>query len=351
MDIVKAEVLWTRKCPLRCGYCGMPSNLKRAPVDLMCEGVDRLVDMGCKLLVIYGASPFYDPEDLDVYIRHATNRGLYTTVIVDGVVVDSDEIFDRLYKEGLRSLTVSCDLGAEGVDRSVQMKAWQGLHLLRKVFDRYKDLRDCEICSTVTRRNIHLYLEDLGSLLTPGGESHVISRWMRKGVWFSFDVVHPDRGQPGSKCRGGAEAFRFGVEDRDLMLLRGFASLLIQLKERGYPVHQSEKFLQWVVSNTEDYVTFRWNCGYEDVFPSWLTIDADGTVRPCDDFCTPGEELKVWEIDEGKIKRWVERQSEGIRSLCPGCSWSTHIDAMFVKRGEVEVDHYVHLQLPDIERS
>ena len=327
--IVKAEILWTRKCPLKCSYCGMVSSKERAPSFLMCRGVPRLKERGCRFAAIYGASPFYDFEGLPEFVRALCEADILSTVIVDGISASlSKTRFLKLYDVGLRSLTVSYDGGIAGIP-SVDAKSRSGLALARWALEKFDDLRDVELISTVTRRNISRLME-------------VIPMLVDEGFWYSFDLIHPDRHQPGSKCRGASSELVFEREDAGS--LSRFAEMLLELRGVGGRIHQSVAFLEFLRDQPLTAMELKWNCTRCDEFPGWVTIDCDGTVRPCDDFCDPNESLKVWELTEETYLAWIARTKAFVLSYCPGCLWSTHWDALAIKRGDISLDGYVHIR-------
>ncbi|MFH1290083.1 MAG: radical SAM protein [Nanoarchaeota archaeon] len=316
--ITKAEILWTRKCPLRCSFCAMPNDVERAPVEKMIEGLRRLKDLECGFIAIYGASPLYDFDGLPEYINAAEGMGILTTVIVDGAVSDSQKKLQTLYDFGLRSLTVSYDFFP--YDKFSKLKSDKGLELLNW-FVTLPDVRDVEIVSVVNVKN---YVEILSGLLAGDQKT-----------WFSFDIVHPDRGQPGTKCQGNAQEFLL-----DPMQIRLFCQTLLKIKRRGYKIHQSEMLLKFMGAHPEVVARFGWKCSNKE-FPSWLTIDADGTVLPCDDFHTI-RDYKVWDLGKKEFEDFTRVYKKEVAKYCLGCFWTTHYDAWLIKKGKVKFGEYVH---------
>ena len=61
MQIVKAEILWTRKCPLSCPYCSMANGRSNdLSIDQWKKGFDNLKQLGCGFAAFYGAEPLAD---------------------------------------------------------------------------------------------------------------------------------------------------------------------------------------------------------------------------------------------------------------------------------------------------
>ena len=335
--LTKAEILWTRKCPLACSFCAMPWNLHegkdekgesvgeigKAPVEKMIEGLHKLREFDCKFIAIYGASPLYDMDGLGTYIAYAESIGISTTVITDGIVKNHREKLQELYDCGLRSLTVSYDFIP--YDKSSDRKSQKGQDLI-PWFIELPGVRDVEIVSTITKTNYRACIKQLWDVTLEGE------------VWFSFDIVHPDRGQNGSKCRGDAEGFMLNTIE-----IRQFARALLDLKDKGLRVHQSDRVLNYMINYPDRVENFKWNCakGKKKLFPSWVTIDADGTVLPCDDFYTD-RSFKVWDFDNDAYDKFAKLYYEEVKNKCPGCFWSTHYDAVEIKAGRVAFEDYIH---------
>lgn len=337
--LTKAEILWTRKCPLTCSYCAMIDyDFEKAPVQQMIKGVDRLADLGCGFFAIYGSSPLYDFDGLPEFVKHAESKGILTTVIVDAIDKKSFEKLNILHDHGLRSLTVSWDGNAIGesgekgllpihVDKQTQLKSLRGLHLANRWEKCHPGLRDIEVVSTITRKNSRHIIEELPGIIA-------------QGYWFSFDFIHPDRGQPGTKSKGHDDTlvFRPGKDEDQVV---EFARAIISIKNKYKLVHQSLGYLNEVANNPEMITKFSWKCTGA-TFPSWVTIDADGTVLPCDDFWT-NRDFKVWDFTEDKLAEFSVLYTKEIEDKCPGCAWSTHYDAVQIMENKSGFDEYVHI--------
>ena len=161
--LIKAEILWTRKCPLKCSYCSMVDPfIERAPLELMVKGLSNLKDLGCEFIAIYGASPLYDFKGLPEYIEAATDLGILSTVIIDGSGKDDMEKVFELYDYGLRSLTVSYDFSP--YDKSSRAKTNSGMFILNQ-FSTLDDIRDVEFVSTITKDDYYGDIENLPNIL------------------------------------------------------------------------------------------------------------------------------------------------------------------------------------------
>lgn len=341
--LTKAEILWTRRCPLKCSYCAMIDyDFPKAPLEQMLEGVDRLADLGCGFFAIYGSSPLWGNEfdGLPEFIQKAESRGILTTVITDGIDKKTKEKLRVLYEHGLRSLTVSFDGGesphasreAKWADRHTKLKSSRGLDLVRWFRDEFDDLRDVEVVATVTKLNWRNLLEWIPILSA-------------EGIWFSFDFLHPDRGHPGTKCKGDGGDLLFRDTPEDKAEVAQFVAALAHLRHDGALVHQSKHFLEMVGYSPEVVTQFSWKCSAANNFPAWVTIDADGSVLPCDDFFTD-RGLKVWDLDEQTLMELGIFYRAEVEEKCKGCAWSTHWDAVRIRDTGEGFDSYTHQVKP-----
>jgi MoaA/NifB/PqqE/SkfB family radical SAM enzyme len=286
----------------------------------------QLKKLGCGFIAFYGAEPLIEMEKLAEAIGFSEKMGIPTTVITSGVVPGFLSKLQLLHKEGLRSLTMSYDI--QPYDKFSRTKSNVAIESL-EYFKSLGHTRDVAVVVTLTRNNYKKLADTIRML------SH-------KGIWTLFDFIHPDRGQPGSKCSSTDNKKLFFTE-KDKKDLVQVVDELIYLKRQGFLLHASLSFLKDIKS--QDYwYKHDWNCLTSNLwgFPSWVTIDCDGKVYACDDFQPQySPEIYGWEIAD----KWLDFVSEHKRlvaSLCPGCAWSSHIDAHLIKVGIENISDYTH---------
>jgi MoaA/NifB/PqqE/SkfB family radical SAM enzyme len=170
----------------------------------------------------------------------------------------------------------------------------------------------------------------------------VIVTMSSMGVWTFFDMIHPDRGQPGSKVKNADPDLLF--QPKDVPSLLDSLQKVEALKLGGYLCHASLPFVEilreYMGGCTENPYT--WNCASDKIFPAWVTVDCDGTVYPCDDFQPKDVTMiKVWEIDE-MWRKFSSSWRREVHDNCPGCLWNTHIDANLIKSGFLPLTDYIH---------
>jgi MoaA/NifB/PqqE/SkfB family radical SAM enzyme len=328
MEIVKAEILWTRKCRVGCEYCAMSTSQQANtfPVERWERGFDRLKELGCGFAAFYGAEPLQDFENLPRVVGYAESIGIHTTVITSGMAPDVLKKLDELHTAGAKSLSMSYDILPIG--KGSEAKTRKAIEYLQYFRDK-ENIRDVAAIATLTRQNFRQLPESIENLTA-------------KGIWTFFDFIHPDRGQLGSKCQNfpGIEKMLFTKDDiPELLSILGQVAVL---KKKGYFCHTSYQFISLIDSDPDILLNFTWNCANEVDFPAWVTVDCDGRVYPCDDFqIYDGEEFYLDHL----VDNWKEFKTywkKKVKLGCSGCLWNTHLDAHFIKRGWLPFANYVH---------
>lgn len=323
MNIVKAELLWSRKCPLKCSYCAMVNHKDNTPsLDQWRAGIDNLKRLDCKFIAIYGAEPLEEFEKLPQVIDYAESSGIHTTLITSGFTKDLNKKLKLLYDFGLRSITTSYDMIP--LDHSSGLKSSKALEII-DTFRSFGKVRDVAIVATLTKQNFRELPQ-------------VIRKMSDENIWTFFDLIHADRGQAGSKVRNTNLDLMFS--DDDFKELANVLDEVIYMKNRGYLCHASEIFLNKLIDEHNE--VYNWNCAMERSFPAWVTIDCDGTVYPCDDF-QPNTVLniKMWDLYD-MWNDFCASWRSVVLVECPGCCWNTHIDGIAIKQGLIPLSDYIH---------
>ena len=334
-QLVKAEFLWSRKCPLSCSYCNMQDGRSNDyPLDKWIEGVHQLKELGCGFIAFYGAEPLVEFAKLPTVIQCAESLGIHTTVITTCQVPNVIEKFRTLIDHGLRSLSMSYDIIP--LDKSSERKMKNTLAYLDLFRNMCPDLRDVAAIATLSRVNFEAL-------------PRMVRDMSARGIWTFFDFIHPSRGITSSKCRDTPQTANLLFRKEEYPKLLKVLEEVQELKESGHLVHSSRPFIEGMKLRLElNGELYDWNCSESEVFPSWVTVDCDGVVRPCDDFYWTGamynesvDKIHLHELVK-KFDQFSRHQRVFIASYCPGCCWNTHIDAHCIKHGTLPFSDYVH---------
>lgn len=319
--IVKAEILFSRKCNLKCSYCNMPNGKENTlSIKDWCEGMDELKKLGCQFINFYGAEPLLEFNKLQSVLPYAEHIGIDTTLITNGTVPNTEKMLAQLHSYGLRSLTMSYDMVKQ--DKSSYVKTKKCLDTLLWFKD-LGNIRDVAAIATVTKQNYKLLPK-------------MIERMSDLGIWTFFDLYHwsPKSMRYLSKCQPYNSSF--ALDDYKSLIL--VLDEVKRLRNEGYLVHNSDSFTSIVI---EDQLKYAWKCSDYKEFPSWLTIDCDGSVMPCDDFQMKNEKFSITNISE-TFGEFTEMMKTTVEINCHGCLWNTHCSAHAIKRGEEDISSYIH---------
>lgn len=325
--ITKAELLWTRVCPLSCSYCNMATGEEnsRSLKDWK-KGIDQLKQLDCKFLAVYGAEPLKDFTNFPQVVGYAEEIGIDTTVITSGVVSHFKEKLKALHYQGAKSLSMSYDINPLETSTSVKTKRCiDGLEYFKSL----GNIRDVAAITTVTKDNYQ-------------GLLWMIEEMSKKGIWTFFDLIHPNLRHPGSKCKGENTSLLF-ISDQEKEDLVSVLERVLVMKKEGFLCHTTSNFVNTLKTllNTPEKDLYSWNCYRCKEFPSWVTINPDGKVHPCDDFQTDitGREMtslvEYWDTTVASWRNILNTHK------CT-CCWNTHIDSHAVKTGLVPITDYIH---------
>ncbi len=107
-------LLLNKRCNLRCDFCDLWHYTDIMPYEQAIRVLDRAPDAGVKTLVITGGEPFVHPQIFEV-IERAKNLGLGVNITTNATLLL--DMFDRLKRSGVDSLSISVDGFGEVHDR------------------------------------------------------------------------------------------------------------------------------------------------------------------------------------------------------------------------------------------
>jgi MoaA/NifB/PqqE/SkfB family radical SAM enzyme len=104
-----AQVVVTRRCNLRCGYCN-EFDRKSDPVDesVLVSRIDKLKELGTFGIEFTGGEPLLHPAIFRIIAHAKTLRFITRWIITNAFLLDNDGI-DRLNDSGLTDMQISID--------------------------------------------------------------------------------------------------------------------------------------------------------------------------------------------------------------------------------------------------
>jgi len=305
MKIIKAEILISRQCNLRCGYCAMwRKERNEISVQAWIEIFETLTKkLSCPFYPIYGAEPLLYPGIYDIIKYFSDNRTAAYSLLTNATQLDS-VAKRKLLDAGLDSITLSVDSlsmpgnGSIGKRNDVALKAIQWA-----IENRIEDVQGT---SCVHRQNIEQIPE-------------LVRYLSSEGVWYSFDFIHDNKGQDPrlSKVASPNPEYAFSWE-RDWHTILEFLETMLRMKKEGFMIYQPEAWFEKLLVDPIKFVVDReWKCSD----PSWVTIDSDGSVLMCDDYFVPSG-IPAVELPD-RWDEFVEFKKREVKN-CRGCAWCTH---------------------------
>ena len=313
---IKAEILITRRCDIRCPHCGIVrSGVRERTSEYWQRALSRLnTELEVAFFPIYGGEPLVYKE-LPNLISKLSESNLPFSIISNSILL-TKEMAKDFVDRGLKSYTVSVDT----LD-STRFR----IPVLRRRND--AALRALDIF-------LELGLPDLQAQATvsPFNISEIVSiadHFTSKGIWFSFDILHTSKSDvvdlaskvpPDSAIAGD----HIPLDYTHLNALANMLDGLIELKNAGRKIYQSKQYME-MLKNPKYSLDRSWMCASYG-YPGFLTIDADGSMMVCDDFSDPV--ISQYTADtlpdcwDEFVKDWLIAAGE-----CRGCVWSTHVNS------------------------
>jgi len=304
----------------------MPNNLRHkdaAPVEHLGTSeqwriaAKNIRKLGAQFVAIYGAEPLDRMGGLPEMINNLRAEGIAVTVIT--ALPASKRMRTLLETSSLNSVTVSYDAlddadASDYSDSHRRAKSTAGW----KMLERNDQIMDRAVVATITQDNV----DDIPEMARRATE---------RGYWFMFDLLHDDIGVFGKCGRGGP--LQAPTKEQGHRM----AQSLLDLKSSGMKIHASEQFLTKMRDEYNGNPREFWHCRGEST--GWLTVDADGSIMPCDDWQKAYPSAKIWDdIDAEDLSAWKDSAVND----CAGCAWNTHWDACAIERGEIPLGTYVH---------
>lgn len=322
MKITKVELLWSRDCPFACFGCTMPDELRggglktkhKGTLEQWFKGIENMRLLGSEFVAIYGAEPLTRMEHLSEIIDKIYEVGMQCTVIT--AMPRHKNLAELLAKSNLDSVTCSYDgyFKEDFSDKHRKAKSMAG----QKFFENTQ-LRDRAVVATISKENGDKIVD-------------MARRATDNDLWFLFDLYHEGHG-PLSKCGNDDGKDHAPTVEQ----VQTICDALLKMKSEGKKIHASVDYLNFLRDKYNGVVRETWHCGGDHV--GWLTIDADGSILPCDDYQSAYQGGKIWDNNNWKaVESWALNEV----NKCKGCSWSTHAEAVWIEEGKIDLGTYVH---------
>jgi len=331
--ILKAEVLITRRCDLRCPYCKVIRE-KRSEMSLdRWKEAFRIIyeDLGGSFIAIYGGEPLVlGKEKIKEVIKELNKyRPEKSYTIISNCMQLDEHYIDELVDIGLDSWTSSVDtIHPEHLNVLERKKTEKAIWALLKFKE--KGIRDVCNIITVTKENI----EDI---------PETIEFFSKHGIWTGIDFIHYDKGGYRFSMPKSEDMKSIYFTREDMPLISKVADKLIEMKRNGALIFPTYEVLEmW--KNPKYSVDLDWKCWK----PVAICVDTDGSLCQCDEF--KGSRISKWSIFDLKgAKRWSEFANDYLEDVsmeCKGCFWSTHVMAMSIFGSKDGIKYYQHEVTP-----
>jgi len=324
MDIwhpLKACIFVTRKCNLRCSYCGVVKKDSQEP-ELDIEGWKKVFDatekLGVGMHVIFGGEPMFR-QDINQIIGYLNGHSLPYALISNATYS-----VERYMELNLKQISCSVDLIKDfNVKQHNELKSQRGTKLLLEMVKEVPDaLANMGLCSWNLR-------------LVPD----IVKFFTDHNIWVITSPLHDDPDNHDFWMYRYTGPHNDRIKPEQQKDIEWYCEQMLDLKKQGYLIHQFEPFF-------EEYfpkygVGLDWHCKE----PALLTIDSDGSLMCCIDL--RGERVskyKIWDlIDPEKLKQFKKDFKKDVQ-VCPGCCWdhileSEHMYAEDPNRGKKNFQH------------
>ncbi len=305
---LRAEILLTRKCNLRCNYCGLVDNERdELTLEQWKKGFQLLFDvLNVKNLCLLGGEPLVLGIDylcdLAKFLAGFKDRQF---AFVSNCMGLTEKGIGRLVDSGVNTWVTSIDaIGDANLSQSQRIKSQQGLKTLLK-FQKY-GLKNLMGVITISKRNIKHVIPTVNALL-------------EYGIIPNVEIVHYKRGPYNIFC-APRDILKEDLLDHSVFAeVQELSAQLIELSGKHNFFQVPEFFALW--ADSKKSLDLKWNCKHM----TFIAVDSNGCMGVCDDFFPP-EVAKINILDLENItkdefkKVWLKNCP-----TCPGCFMSSHV--------------------------
>lgn len=304
---VYVQLAVTPRCNLNCRMCQVVKTWKGEP-ELTLQQMERiaatLMKLGVGYIVLTGGEPFLR-KDLPQIVKLFSERGFDVRLQTNGTLT-SHKLADRLIENGLRHISVSLN----SLDPKIEDEFSSGRNVWKKVMNTLGIFSE----KLPTRGSMVV----LNSVVLPHTIDEIpsLAEFARRaGFYNSFIPVHIATDQSGLNYRSHQSELSFQA-DQYTQIDRGYEEL-IELKNKGYPVFGSRRFLRESAEFLKTGKT-SWRCPIPDLF---FEVAPDGRYSPCSEFTTRYSVLNpdfVERYSSPQFKKEIRKYAQA----CPGCMYA-----------------------------
>lgn len=302
--------LLTRKCNLKCSYCGISRNIdipsEYPPLSHFFENemttenirdyLEILNNHNSKMFhIFFGGEPFLR-RDLRHIIQFCNEKKIAYTIITNGTFSERiDKLINSIsYVSGL---TTSVDpINPRDSFSDIKVKSQAGFELLKS----FKIIPDRVAEMTLTSKNIGHALKTIKLLEKEGINTSITAIDLKHSKYYDFS----------------------NIVDKSLLLKKDekTKSLLYEIMN-NCDIHMADIIIPKLFEN----LPAKYDCELEKGVHN-ITIDADGTIRLClriRGVKTPKKSLKQYFDKDGEMSdELLQNISFDKKEYCQGCNWT-----------------------------
>ena len=284
----------TSSCNLRCRFCSywkQPGGEMSTPEIL--RMLDEAADYGLGVYNAWTAEPLMR-EDLPLILRHARSRGLVTSLVTNGLLLEK-RLADL---HDLDMLSVSLD----GIKSYQELRGIDPAPVLQGIREARNAGHEILINCVISGKNI-AELEDLVHL----AES--------LGCWISFEPMHP--------FPDISQQVWQSLAVRDIPQFEAAIERLMDLKKSGSPLINSLTYLQMIKESQKQNskeAGRQFTCHAPEII---MHVAADGSVGACRVHQEP-----LGNVRSGLAKVWEDTREKRkeLAAECVGCLFFGYVE-------------------------
>ena len=323
-----ASVQVTLRCNSKCSYCNMWKfkKNKSMPLDTLEEIFGSFRDLGVKIVSLTGGEPL-TRNDLSEVIHLARHYGMQSHLCTNGISLTRERAIE-LAEAGIFGIVLSLDtLNPEIYERhrGIPFKfAEQALESLCYVVNEYPRIHGAVTC-VITRHNIK-DLVSFAESISEYGQGKILINLQPYHPPMSFSEISKGLSQEDavelSKCYEDQLPSNFAPEPELKPIFERDIEELVSLKEKGYPINNSELYLRSIpdfLFNNKTPLNLNCLAGYTGII-----VRHDLKVVPCWRLSPVGDLRKEKMTDIWFSEKYKKKRSDMRNLKCQRCLLLCH---------------------------